>query len=207
MLLSSADGLYPDAWQFYFSTGEHTLSLTLGGEPVAIGALELCPPESEAAYVRPEGIGTAGGGLVDTVEGEKPALKTDEVLHPVYDRTDAATQPANPYRIRLNTIGGEHWSTAGQWIEWTITVPEDGYYQIGSRFRQKVSQGSPSKRRLRIDGEVPFAECRSLSFSYALGWQTEWFGGEEPYLFYLTAGEHTLRLEVTSGDMAPLTGS
>ena len=204
VLLSSADGLYPDAWQFYFSTGEHTLSLTLGGEPVAIGALELCPPESEAAYVRPEGIGTAGGGLVDTVEGEKPALKTDEVLHPVYDRTDAATQPADPYRIRLNTIGGEHWSTAGQWIEWTITVPEDGYYQIGSRFRQKVSQGSPSQRRLRIDGEVPFAECRSLSFSYALGWQTEWFGGEEPYLFYLTAGEHTLRLEVTSGDMAPL---
>ena len=41
VLLSSADGLYPDAWQFYFSAGEHTLSLTLGGEPVAIGALEL----------------------------------------------------------------------------------------------------------------------------------------------------------------------
>lgn len=199
--LSARDGLYDEPFLFFFEAGEHQITLNFTDEPVAIGAMELCPPEAVENYEKPTVSNSDTGALVEVIQGEKPSRKTDEVLHPVYDRTDAANQPTDPFRIRLNTIGGESWKVNGQWIEWEFEVSESGYYQIGSRFRQKISQGSSSSRLLRIDDEIPFEECKRLSFAYDLDWKTEWFGDEEPYLFWLEAGPHTLRLQVTAGDM------
>lgn len=65
-----------------------------------------------------------------------------------------------------------------------------------------------ANRRLLIDGEVPFTEAEYITFSYGSAWKTAAFGNENgDYLFYLTAGKHTLRLECALGESAELLGS
>lgn len=61
-------------------------------------------------------------------------------------------------------------------------------------------------RRLSIDGAVPFAEAACLRFPYTSRWDllTAADGEGEPYLFYLPAGTHTLRLEAVLGELAPI---
>ena len=141
------------------------------------------------------------------IEGESPSMKSSSLLYAVYDRSSPFTLPYNPTSLRYNTIGGQNWSDDGQWIEWQIEVPKDGLYQIGLRSRQNENKGQSSLRRLEIDGQVPFAEVSELEFDYHVGWQSSFFGnGNTPYLFYFTAGTHSLRMEVVLGEMDELLG-
>ncbi len=141
------------------------------------------------------------------IEGESPSMKSSSLLYAVYDRSSPFTLPYNPTSLRYNTIGGQNWSDDGQWIEWQIEVPKDGLYQIGLRSRQNENKGQSSLRRLEIDGQVPFAEVSELEFDYHVGWQSSFFGnGDTPYLFYFTAGTHSLRMEVVLGEMDELLG-
>ena len=52
---------------------------------------------------------------------------------------------------------------------------------------------------------MPFQEMNAVRFPYALKWDILELGEEtgKPYQFYLTKGEHELKLEVTLGDVAP----
>lgn len=61
-----------------------------------------------------------------------------------------------------------------------------------------------STRKLLIDGRVPFQEMEQIRFPYNSNWQMTVVGGDDPYLFYLTAGKHELTLETTLGDYAGL---
>ena len=59
-------------------------------------------------------------------------------------------------------------------------------------------------RWLKIDGVTPFEEARSLNFAYKSGWQRKFFtdSNNNPYLFYLEKGNHTISLSVTLGEMS-----
>lgn len=60
----------------------------------------------------------------------------------------------------LNYVGGETWCSAGQWIEWEFSVPEDGYYNITVKGRQNYARGSVSSRTVYIDGEIPLKKWK-----------------------------------------------
>lgn len=49
----------------------------------------------------------------------------------------------------MNVIG-QNWSEPGQWIEWTIDVPADGYYELHFRYRQDGVKGLPTNRILTL---------------------------------------------------------
>lgn len=143
--------------------------------------------------------------VVDTfyqqIEAETPYLKSSSELHASYDRSSPFSIPYHSTCLRYNVIGGEKWTDCGQWIEWQIDVPSDGFYQLGMRYRQNQNKGQNSLRALRIDGEIPFAEVATIAYGYDVDWQSDYFGsGAEPYLFYLTEGLHTIRMEVVLGD-------
>lgn len=88
-----------------------------------------------------------------------------------------------------------------------MDVKQAGLYRIAPRYRQNILDGIFTSRRLLIDGEVPFAEAAALRFEYNSDWQLEPLGGaEDPYLFYLDEGTHTLTLEVAIGDVAEVIG-
>lgn len=114
------------------------------------------------------------------------------------------TTPYDVYTIKMNAIGGENWRFPAQWIEWDFTVPEAGLYKLAIRCRNDYMDGAESNRRIYIDGEIPFRELDDVTFPYSLDWQVVIPGGEEPYLIYLEAGEHTLRLENTVGPLTEI---
>lgn len=114
-----------------------------------------------------------------------------------------------PYSVAhtvLNYIGGDPWTHAGEWIEWEFEVPEDGYYHISIKGRQMYQRGALSARTVFIDGEVPFEDLEAVTFGYSTGWEMRTLGDAEgnPFRFYLTAGKHTIRMEVTLGQMGPV---
>ncbi|WP_338555387.1 extracellular solute-binding protein [Paenibacillus sp. KS-LC4] len=108
-------------------------------------------------------------------------------------------------------------------IEWELKVPKSGLYHIAIRYFPIEGKSSAIERELLIDGELPFASARNLTFHRiwknesdqilqdnrenelrprqveAPMWQesllrdTEGYY-EEPYVFYLSAGKHTLTL-------------
>lgn len=109
------------------------------------------------------------------------------------------------------------------WVEYTFEVPEDGYYQMGMSYYTLKGKRSSLVRSLKINGEYPFFQAKKLTFqrmweedsepwldnqgnefnpsrTEVFGWQyKELYDSEakvsEPLRFYLTAGEHTVRIE------------
>ena len=55
----------------------------------------------------------------------------------------------------MNYTGGDSWKIPGQWIEWEIEVPENGWYTISLKARQFFQRGYIACRSVYIDGEIP----------------------------------------------------
>ena len=109
--------------------------------------------------------------------------------------------PSDPVKTKYNAIGGSKWSTPGDWISWTVTVPEAGFYNISLRAKQNLSRGLFSTRKVYVNGVVPFKEANNARFFYSSDWEVITIGSEdEAYLFYLEEGENTIALEATLGD-------
>lgn len=201
------EGLYNDAYRFYFRKGSHTLRLTCIREPITIACLKLYNKEPlrryrDMAEENPDAGLQAAGEILVKQQAEASYIKSDPTLHPIYDRSGPATEPYDVSKIRLNTIGSENWKYPGQWITWQVTVPEDGFYKMGIKYRQNSVRGFFTSRRIYIDGEIPFSEMQNVQFPYDSRWKLKILGGEEPWLFYLAKGTHEITMEVTLGDMA-----
>lgn len=192
----------------HMEKGEHTLTVLGTSQSGLFRYLRLYQeqtPSYAAYFAAHSGAGEARKDFYTQIEGETPYLKSSSQLYAVYDRSSPYTVPYHPTCLRYNTIGGSNWSDNGQWVEWQVEVPEDGLYQLGLRYRQDENKGQNSLRRLEIDGQVPFQEAGALAFDYSVNWQSRFLGEDgSPYLFYLTAGTHNLRMEVVLGDMEPI---
>lgn len=187
---------------FFFSQGRHTLRLEAVREPLTIASLRLVPEQTVAEYTAPQ---PEGSGQRIRIEGEAAEARSDSQIYPLCDRSTPATYPSDAAHVRLNTIGGTKWQSAGQWIRWRFYVEETGSYKLGIKFRQNTVAGQASYRRLLIDGVQPYRQVGQLRFPYDTAWQQLTVGdGGKPYLFRLEKGWHTLQLEVVLGELAPL---
>ncbi len=140
------------------------------------------------------------------IEMETPDYQSDESIYPLTDRTSAVTSPQDPKLQLLNFMGGsENFKTVGQWTEYTFNIATEGFYTISIRSKQNDLSGMFASRALYIDGEIPFAECTELRFDYSKDWKVESVtDGTTEFAFYLTPGEHTLRIEVSLGQFADI---
>lgn len=205
-------GYYSEPYQYYFEAGSNTITLECVNEPMAIRRLAVVPIHEQAGYDEySAGIDTAAFRNTDAdfeykVQGEDSSLRSSPSLYATYDRSSSTTEPYSAAKIKLNMIGGQAWKVAGQWIEWEITVPEDGMYQISIKGRQNYQRGFVSNRSLYIDGEIPFEEVSAIAFQYSNTWELLTLSDEEgvPYQFALTAGTHVIRLEVTLGELGDI---
>lgn len=207
MTASDARGYYGHLL-FYLPEGTHTLTLVPQREPLLLAELSLKAPEIPLPYEemlsiwRADSARATQDAAVITIAAEKASAKSTPMLYGISDNSSPAVTPYSPRYVKINTIGGEQWATAGQWIEWTFDVPQTGLYSIAMNVKQNFVRGVPVKRKLTIDGAVPFAEAAELDFTYKNAWRVQALGEEAPYLFYLTAGEHTLRLEAVLGGLS-----
>ncbi len=205
-------GYQTEPYAFYFNKGENTLTLKAVNEPMVIQGIALTPPAKYPDYAeyiagQPEVTMTdLGKNYAQKVQGESSPLRSAPSLYARYDRASAKTDPYSVSNTILNYIGGDPWTHAGEWIQWNIDVPEDGYYHISVKARQMYQRGALSARTVYIDDEVPFKEMEAVTFSYNTSWEMRTLSDQDgnPYRFYLTRGSHTIRMEVTLGEMGPV---
>ena len=202
-------GYQTEPYSFYFHQGENTLTLKAVNEPVIIGGITLMPRFQYASYEQyaesqPEKeMSDAGKNFSLKVQGESAQLRSSPSLYARYDRSSGLTEPGSVTNTVLNYIGGDPWTHPGEWIQWDFEVPEDGYYNISIKARQMYQRGALSGRTVYIDGEVPFEDLSTVTFSYNTSWEMRTLSDEngKPFRFYLTKGAHTIRMEVTMGKM------
>lgn len=198
---SYSDGIHT----FELTKGKHEICLSSVEGGMAIGQITIM---SDATYKDSYAIATKDTKNIEQkninikIQAEDYKTKSDASILIKNDKTSPATEPCSPSTIVYNTIGGSSWAKAGQWIEWEMEVPEDGYYQLGMRWRQADKMGGVTSRCLYIDGKVPFEEATRIAFSYDSSWQTSFLGDNEPWLFYLTKGKHTIKLMANIGDLS-----
>lgn len=226
--LRDADGFYAETFEFVLEEGERVLALEAVNEPMVIKSITLVPHEDLISYedylAKYKGVGN--GKDIITIQAEYAGASSTQNIYPIEDRTDAATVPSDTDRTVLNTIGGEKWQTAGQWVRYTFKVENSGMYNIATRFRQNVLDGMYVCRSLYIsssgalegtrgyyDGGVPFFEASQLRFNYNTSWQSALLnngtvdaeGNLVAYQFFFEAGvEYTVAMEVTLGSMGDI---
>lgn len=206
ILVTDNAGYYGKQLFFPLKEGENEVTVTLQRGELVLSRLsflnEETPPSYEEASSSLEGAPYTGEPLY--FEAENSSCKSASTIYPIVDSTSPAVSPYDVYHENLNTIGGSSWSSPGQYIEWEFEVPQDGLYQIALKARQNVNIGLASYRKITIDGKVPYAELEQMSFPYSIQYDNYVLGGETPFLFYLSRGSHTLRLEVSSGEYSQI---
>ena len=226
--LRDADGFYAESFEFIFEAGEQELALEAVNEPMTIKSILLVPHTDLIKYedYLAKYEGQPSGKDKITIQAEYAGASSSQNIYPIEDRTDAATVPADTNRTVLNTIGGDKWQTAGQWVRYTFKVGTSGMYNIAARYRQNVLDGMYVCRALYITskgaeegslgyygGKVPFYEATQLRFNYDSRWQstllnngtTTAAGTPLAYEFYFEAGvEYSIEMEVTLGSMGDI---
>lgn len=203
---TDSNGYYSNPFEFYFKKGENTIALEGVREPLSVKSITLYPYEDKLSYEEylNKNNGSAGSDKI-YLNAETPASTSDYTIYPIYDRKSAFTEPQSASQIRLNTIGGDKWETAGQYIEYEFEIKEAGYYNIITRFRQNTLQGLYTSRKIYIDDEVPFEEANNAKFPFSSDWQIAPLNnGTDNFKFYLEAGKHTLKFEVAFGEMGDI---
>ncbi len=209
------------------------ITLESQNEPMSIKSITLYPLEDvddydtyKAQLEEKLGGEPEPGEDVILIEGEFSHVMSNKTIYPVEDRSCAINSPTDPTCSVLNTIGGEKWATAGQWVEYRFKVGSSGMYDIVSRFRQNVLDGMYTCRSMYVysDGAAvgsagyydgaPFAEALKLVYNYSDNWQVTGLSdgtlgedGKTPreYSIYLEKDVvYTIRFEVTLGKMGEI---
>ncbi|MBR4726164.1 MAG: extracellular solute-binding protein [Lachnospiraceae bacterium] len=209
-LISDDRGYESAPYKFYFDAGVNTITFGGENEPLLIGNVKLVAVNkgfTYADYVQ-QNAGKASNvtGFEKKIQGEDSTFRSESSLYAKFDRSSPTTEPNSVTYTKLNYVGGDAWKTNGQWIEWPVTIEQDGFYEITIKARQNYSRGNVSNRKIYIDGEVPFDELNAIKFIYDNDWQYMTLGDDDgnAYQFYLTAGEHTIRMEATLGELGAI---
>lgn len=203
--LKNVTGRYNEPYAVYLESGAHTLRVNRVLGDMLISQIELSARSESATYdeyLKGYSQKAANGSKSCLIEAENAFEISESTIGASINSTNAGMSPSDPALNVVNEFGGEYWTSDGQWGSWA--VPEDfeeGFYKLSFRAKQTGSVGVSSYRRLYINGEVPFKEAEALVFEYNSKWQVTTFGGDEPYMIYLKAGD-IITLEVTMGAMS-----
>lgn len=205
-------GYYAEPLRYYLTEGKHSISLNGVREPMLLNKISISKYVAAPSYEELLEVYTgAGYQMVQNVqpiviEAEDASCKSDQTMYPLNDKTSPLVSPSSAAKTVYNIIGGNQWKTTGQWIEWEYEVPSSGLYSIGLHFKQSLKSSNISVRALFIDGFIPFVEASKLEFAYDASWQNHYLSDKdnEPYLFYMEEGRHTIRLKVALGDYSQI---
>ena len=236
--LKDSSGYYSENFEFVLEKGETKITLEGQNEPMSIKAITLYPIEkldSYAEYEKKYADKPAGQDVIK-LEAELASVMSNKTIYPVEDRSCAINSPTDTTCSVLNTIGGEKWATAGQWVEYRFKVSTAGMYDIVSRFRQNILDGMYTCRSMYLFSEgldegadgyydgAPFEEALKLVYDYSDNWQVTQLAGvtqdtnndgeineddtPETYSVYLEKDVvYTIRFEVTLGKMGDVVRS
>ncbi len=208
-IIEDAQAMYSAPYLFYLESGLHNIRLGVIREPIAIARISvfspaLIPPYDQVLTEYNEKGFQPTEGIMVIFEGEEAEFKSTPTLTRNYSPNPSANPPAEG-NFRLNVFGGWRWRRPSEWASWRISVPEDGLYKIGIKRWHGDWSKMPAYRSIKIDGEYPFDEMREIGFPYDWYWRLDTLSDPdtgEPYLFYLTAGEHIIEMRSIVGPAA-----
>ena len=193
---------------FYLEKGQREISVCFDGTPLLLEGITLKQEDYLMSYQDYVSLNKQQGHkdvaeFLKLFQAEHYYQQSSSQLWPDADKSSSLTQPFSYDNIKINYGGGSQWKTPGQWITWEIEVPEDGFYNLGFKYRQTYLDGLFSSRKIYIDGEVPFAELNSVRFNYTSGWKNMILGDDSgAYSIFLTKGKkHTITMENVIGDL------
>ncbi len=192
---------------FSLTAGEHLLYLEMLQENMEIRSIAVEPVSELVSYENYlSALGNVSNDNADAEtkrqEAELPNKKSHLEVAVTYDHSSPSISPNDPNLIRYNILGGSSWSRAGQWVSYQLDVPADGLYALDIVYRQRTISGVDVRRRIYIDGEVPFKELDCVLFPASRDFTTLTPGENgEPYTIYLTKGPHEIRFEVVLGSL------
>ena len=206
--LSDSNGFYTESFEFVIEpneNGEVIISLEGVNEPMVIKSITLFSHEDNidyAEYLKNLGdkANVVGQDKIK-IEAESFLSTSSKTIYAVSDNSCAINSPTDASRTVLNTVGGEKWQTAGQWIRYSFSTKTEGMYDIALRFRQNVLDGLYVSRAMYVysyyedaDGKLvqydedsykakfgdtkgfyngtPFAQAAQLQFGYSTDWQS-----------------------------------
>ncbi len=190
-----------------FTAGGHAIRFNMIRESIVVKEIRLVLVEVLPSYEEYTAAHKASAEVIDfhkTYEAELASKKSHAEISVTYDRSSPAITPNDPVKIMYNVIGGTGFANPGQWLEWKIEVPEDGYYAIDFKYRQNAAQGQTVRRQMYVDGEILFEDLKQVLFKSANDFEVMTVSttdGKEAPIF-LTKGTHEIRLKVILGDVA-----
>ncbi|MBE6936980.1 MAG: extracellular solute-binding protein [Ruminococcaceae bacterium] len=216
--LNGDETFFYDAFRFYLEAGEHTLTVVSKRADLLVESFVLTAPKTLPTYAEVKAEYEAKGykpvseNAIVKVEGEQTSTKSEASIYPFHSRASvlnsSSTGKFTYDHTQINSLGGELWDKAGEWVTWDVEVEESGLYMITLRGRQNVNRGVNASRALTINGEYPFEEAKECTFYYSadFGYYTlgdtkaDVEGEENAFLFYFEAGKtYTIGLEATLG--------
>lgn len=207
--LNDKNGYITQPLAVYFEKGKHTITILSQKEPmllaeIILGNSEKIKPYADVKKEWDDKGAVPSKGQYIRLEAENAEKSSSQMLYPRQDQSSPAVYPSSAKALLNNTIGGDSWKQAGQWIEWSFETEQSGYYQLSMYCKQNFVRGINVCRKIYIDGKVPFEELNDYEFGYAQNWREDVISDEygNPYEFYLEEGRHTIRMEVVLGDMA-----
>lgn len=199
--------------RWHLGSGKHTIRIESVYESIALSKVTASSPEAVESFEQvmrtwPKTDAPAKSDWYTVMEAEQMLDKSEPSVQVQASRDDLAS-PASNGKIVFNSMGGSRWNTGGQWAEWSFAVPEDGLYEIHLKYSQPFQKGVSTFRQIRIDGKAPFLEMLAYRFPYEAHWKSETLHdlSGTPYQFYLTKGQHTLKLVATYSPLAPIVES
>ena len=207
--LRDASGLFDEPYRFYLSAGNHTLSVYLMQETFALGEISFTHVEVPLRYdeyVKNHDENNNVTNYSKFYQAEEYTAKSHSSITPQSNRGSSQNVPFSYSRQKLNVISGENWKDSGQWLEWKVDVPQDGWYTLNFRYSQSYNKNLPIHRRLYIDSNVPFAEVYCFEVPYKENWDIYKFEDEtgKEMRFWLTGGSHIIRMEAVLGDIGEI---
>lgn len=204
--INGPENIISSYYYFYFKNGINTFRFTSGKDIIGIRQIRIFNASEAVSYKEylneTNKIKNNVSMFREKIEAEMALYKSSSNLYPMSDHSSPEISPNDPVKIKLNCIGGSAWKNVGQWISWKINVPENGSYSIGFKYKQNFVRGLNVRRKITIDDQTYFKEMNNLRFPYANSWEFNQIGeGSDPYRFYLTKGEHVIKLEVVLGDL------
>ncbi|MCL2603841.1 MAG: extracellular solute-binding protein [Defluviitaleaceae bacterium] len=186
--------------RFNLTRSEYVLEFTVTDGEITIYDIELRRPR----VIPPYTPGNAAGNFIYTVEGEgfvsanSPSIRAAGEYSPVLNPYDAS-------RRLLNILDGGSFSGAGDRVDYQVTVPADGWYHIGFRYRQTAKTDFPVFIDILINGEIPTQAAMSVPFDWT-GNRFRDMTAQTPdgndQTFYLTAGVNTVSLVIRAEPIA-----
>ncbi len=189
-------GLFSEPLKFRLNAGLNSIQLSRIKGNIKIGNITLQGEQQLMSYqAYSQNKSLVNEDLKLEYEAEIPTIKNASNIQSAVSRTVNVT-PYSVKQLKLNTLSGLTFNSERESVEYSVEVPEDGYYYLTLKVLQSTITNGVVFRTLRINGEVPFEEAYELPIEYHSKWQNYTLGGNNPYLIHFNQGVNTVSLSV-----------